>query len=127
MAKDITPKVFDAEIGKLKIESDDRVESGTSITSLSHSPVLSKINVYEFIAALADKADLSVTTDETNGTLTISRPENLIVQTRRQELANQYGNRPYSQLDQVSQALINHILEEEVASGKHKQGPNRPK
>lgn len=124
MAKDQFPKMFDAEVGKIKIESDDRVISGTGITALPNGAVMSKVGVYEFINTLAEKAGLSAVLDETTGTLTINRPENVSVQKRRQELANVYGDRQFSQLDHVSKALINHIIDGEVAEGKH---PPKPK
>lgn len=126
MAKDLTPRTFNAEVGKLKIETDDRVISGTAITAIPNTAVLSKIDVYDFIVALVTKAGLPVIVDEATGTLTVTRPENILVQNRRQELANVYGDRAFSQLDSVSKALINHIIDTEVAEGKHTK-PKPPK
>lgn len=126
MAKDLFPKTFKAEVGQIKIETDERITDGISIASVPGQTVLSKLDVYDFITSLAEKAGLEPVLDETTGTLTVSRPENLLVQQRRQELADKYGDRPFSQLDQVSQNLINHIIDEEVGAGKHKR-PNKPK
>lgn len=126
MAKDLTPKTFNAKIGKIKIETDDRVESGTALSVTPNGTVLSQIDVYDFIVALVSKAGLNMVVDEATGSLTVTRPENLLVQARRQELANVYGDREFSQLDTVSKALINHIIETEVAEGKHRPKPPRP-
>jgi hypothetical protein len=119
LAKDQFPRTFEAHQGIIKLESDDRLAQGTYLTTPARGALMSKINVFEFIQELANKAGLTVQTAP-NGALTVLRPENLLVQKRREELANTYGARPFAELDHVSKALIKHIVEMEVADGKHR-------
>jgi hypothetical protein len=124
MPKDQFPKKFDAEQGVLKIESDDRLVAGVYLTSPSNGAMLSQLSTFEFISMLAAKAGLAAS-ENPNGELVISRPENNLVKARRQDLANKFGDRPFAELDYVAKALINHILDDEVAGGRHKEKPGK--